>query len=154
MDEALIFEKSRPGRTAVSLPETDLKKEEIEKFVPAYNLRKTELGLPQVSELDLVRHFTRLSQKNMSIDTNFYPLGSCTMKYNPKINETLASLPHFCGLHPYQPLSAIQGILHILYETGKMLSLRIKKKKGRKSSFLILPMEQIRPAPLWQDSGW
>jgi len=121
MDEALIFEKSRPGRTAVSLPETDLKKEEIEKFVPAYNLRKTELGLPQVSELDLVRHFTRLSQKNMSIDTNFYPLGSCTMKYNPKINETLASLPHFCGLHPYQPLSAIQGILHILYETGKML---------------------------------
>ena len=121
MSEALIFEKSRKGRCAVSLPEIGLRKEEIKKFIPPNNLRKKELGLPQVSEPDLVRHFTRLSQINMSIDTNFYPLGSCTMKYNPKINETLANLPHLCELHPYQPLSTTQGILHILYEAGKML---------------------------------
>lgn len=121
MSEALIFEKSRSGRKAVSLPEINLKKEEIKKFILLHYLRKRELGLPQVSEPDLVRHFIRLSQKNMSVDTNFYPLGSCTMKYNPKINETLANLPGFCELHPYQPPSTTQGILHILYETGKML---------------------------------
>ena len=121
MSEALIFEKSRAGRKAVSLPEIDLGEGEMKKFIPPHYLRKRGLGLPQVSEPDLVRHFTRLSQKNMSVDTNFYPLGSCTMKYNPKINETLANLPHFRELHPYQPLSTIQGILHILYETSRML---------------------------------
>jgi len=121
MSEALIFEKSRRGRKAVALPEVDLEKEEIKKFIPPCYLRKRGLNLPQVSEPDLVRHFTRLSQKNMSIDTNFYPLGSCTMKYNPKINETLANLPGFTELHPYQPISTIQGILHILYETSRML---------------------------------
>jgi len=120
MMEALIFEKSKRARKAVSLPEVDLG-EEIEKRVPSNYLRKTGLGLPEVSEPDLVRHFTRLSQRNISIDTNFYPLGSCTMKYNPKINETLANLPGLSELHPYQPSSGVQGILHILYETGRML---------------------------------
>ncbi|TET64852.1 aminotransferase class V-fold PLP-dependent enzyme, partial [Candidatus Aerophobetes bacterium] len=120
MMEALIFEKSKRARKAVSLPEVDLG-EEIEKLVPSNYLRKTGLGLPEVSEPDLVRHFTRLSQRNISIDTNFYPLGSCTMKYNPKINETLANLPGLSELHPYQPSSEVQGILHILYETGRML---------------------------------
>jgi len=121
MSEPLIFEKSRPGRCAVSLPEVELKREKIEKFIPSEHLRKKELGLPQVTELELVRHFIRISQKNMCIDTNFYPLGSCTMKYNPKINETLANLPNFCELHPYQPSSIIQGILQILYDTCRML---------------------------------
>ena len=121
MSEGLIFEKSKRGRKAVSLPEVDIERERIEELVPLHNLRRGGLGLPQVSEPDLVRHFVKLSQKNMCVDTNFYPLGSCTMKYNPKINEILASLPGFCELHPYQPASTIQGILHILYETGKML---------------------------------
>lgn len=120
MMEALIFEKSKGGRKAVSLPEADLG-EEIERYIPPNYLRKRGLDLPQVSEPDLVRHFARLSQRNMSVDTNFYPLGSCTMKYNPKINETLANLPGLSELHPYQPSSRVQGILHILYETGRML---------------------------------
>ena len=120
-DEKLIFEKSKKGRKAVSLSGVDVERKDIEKFIPSSSLRKTPLGLPEVTEPDLVRHFVRLSQKNMCVDTNFYPLGSCTMKYNPKVNETLASLPEFCNLHPYQPTSTFQGILHILYETGKML---------------------------------
>lgn len=121
MSEALIFEKTRPGRCAVSLPEVEVKKEKIKKFIPSSALRKTNLGLPQVTEPDLVRHFTRVSQKNMSIDTNFYPLGSCSMKHNPKINETLANLPHLCGVYPYQPSSMIQGTLHLLYEICRIL---------------------------------
>ncbi|MBE0478880.1 aminomethyl-transferring glycine dehydrogenase subunit GcvPB [Candidatus Aerophobetes bacterium] len=121
MSEHLIFEKTRQGRCAVSLPDVDIREEEIKKFIPVSFLRKKILGLPEVTEPALVRHFTKLSQKNMSVDTNFYPLGSCTMKYNPKVNEALTNLPDFCGLHPYQPSSMIQGILHILYDTCRML---------------------------------
>ena len=107
MNEKLIFEKSKKGRKAISLPRVDVEKKDIEKFIPVSSLRKTPLGLPEVTEPDLVRHFVRLSQKNMCVDTNFYPLGSCTMKYNPKVNETLASLPEFCNLHPYQSTSCL-----------------------------------------------
>lgn len=119
--EPLIFEKSRSGRCAVSLPDVDVKKKEIENFIPASSLRKKNLGLPQVSEPEVTRHFTRVSQKNMCVDTNFYPLGSCTMKYNPKINETLANLTDFSHLHPYQSPSMFQGTLHVLYQLCRML---------------------------------
>jgi glycine dehydrogenase subunit 2 len=88
--------------------------------LPAGYIRD-ELPLPDVSELDIVRHFTRLSQLNFSIDTNFYPLGSCTMKYNPKIHEVTARFPGFAGLHPYQDESTIQGALRLMYELQELL---------------------------------
>jgi glycine dehydrogenase subunit 2 len=111
MSEPLIFELSRPGRCAVSLPELDVPAAEL----PA-GLVRTDLPLPEVSELDLVRHYTRLSQLNYAVDLGLYPLGSCTMKYNPKINEELARLPGFTNLHPYQDESTVQGALTLCHE--------------------------------------
>ncbi len=122
MMEKLIFEISSGGRKGYSLPKLDVPEVDIKSLLPADSLRKKEAALPEVSELDCVRHFTRLSQLNYSVDTAFYPLGSCTMKYNPKINEKLAGLPGFAGLHPYQPDISTQGILEILYETEEALS--------------------------------
>ena len=119
--ERVIFEISRPGRKGYSLPKLDIPESEIETVIPSDLLRKDEALLPEVSELDCVRHFTRLSQLNYCVDTNFYPLGSCTMKYNPRINEKVASLPQFTGLHPYQPETSVQGILEIMYETEQAL---------------------------------
>jgi glycine dehydrogenase subunit 2 len=119
--EKLIFEIGSAGRKGYSLPKLDVPDADIKTFIPPGALRKSEAALPEVSELDCVRHFTRLSQLNYSVDTNFYPLGSCTMKYNPKINEKMASLPQFTGLHPYQPESSVQGMLELLYETEQML---------------------------------
>ena len=110
----MIFDKSSPGREAFSLPDPDVPREKIEKLVPPELLRK-ELDLPELSELDVVRHFTNLSRQNFGVDNGFYPLGSCTMKYNPKVNEEIAKLPGFTELHPYQPQEEIQGILELLY---------------------------------------
>ncbi|MFQ6065664.1 MAG: aminomethyl-transferring glycine dehydrogenase subunit GcvPB [bacterium] len=121
MREPLIFEKTRPERSGCLLPECDVEKEDLEKLVPKKYLRQGSLGLPQVSEPDLVRHFVRLSQQNVGVDTNFYPLGSCTMKYNPKVNEDMAQLPGFTRVHPYQPEAGVQGILQLLYEMEKLL---------------------------------
>jgi len=90
MREPLIFEKSREGRRGYSLTECDVGRKGVEKLIPGNYLRQGRLGLPQVSEPDVVRHFVRLSQQNIGIDTNFYPLGSCTMKYNPRVNEDIA----------------------------------------------------------------
>jgi glycine dehydrogenase subunit 2 len=109
-----IFEKSSPGRKAYSLPELDVPAEKAEKLVPAELLRD-ELNLPELSELDVVRHFTRLSQRNFSVDTHFYPLGSCTMKYNPKVNEEAARMEGFNQIHPLQSDDELQGILELLY---------------------------------------
>jgi len=121
MTEPLIFEKSRNGRKGYSLPECDVDKKDLGKLIPRECLRKSNLGLPQVSEIDIVRHFTRLSQKNIGIDTNFYPLGSCTMKYNPKVNEHIAHWPNFARIHPYQPEFSIQGTLQILHDLERFL---------------------------------
>jgi len=121
MREPLIFEKSRPGRRGCSLPECDVDKENPEKLIPKKYLRQGTLGLPEVSEPDVVRHFVRLSQQNMGIDTHFYPLGSCTMKYNPKVNEDIANLPGFTRVHPYQPQVSVQGTLQLLYDMEKLL---------------------------------
>lgn len=114
----LIFEESRPGRRAVA--QAPLQSAALAD-IPASALRRQALKLPEVSELQAVRHFTRLSQKNFSIDTHFYPLGSCTMKYNPRVCNTLALLPGFRNRHPLAPESTGQGLLACLYELQEIL---------------------------------
>lgn len=121
MNDKLIFEESRPGRSACALPELDIPSKDINKLLPQAVLRQTPAQLPEVDELTLVRHYTNLSRKNFGVDTGFYPLGSCTMKYNPKVNETLSGLTGFAHLHPYQPEETVQGILRIMYELGEYL---------------------------------
>ncbi len=113
---SLIFETSRPGRSTAILPGCDVPFEPIESMIPSEHLAEACPPLPELGELDIVRHFTNLSALNMSIDSNFYPLGSCTMKYNPKRNERLAGLPGFFMQHPYQDESTLQGLLQLLYE--------------------------------------
>ncbi len=112
----LLFESSRPGRRTAILPAADVPDRPIDELIPAEHLAAQAPPLPELGELDVVRHYTNLSAANMAIDANFYPLGSCTMKYNPKRNERLAALPGMAGLHPYQDESTIQGILQLLYE--------------------------------------
>ncbi|MDX2225824.1 MAG: aminomethyl-transferring glycine dehydrogenase subunit GcvPB [Verrucomicrobiae bacterium] len=118
--EPLIFEKSVPGNRASPVPESVASGESLG-ALPRGFLRQTAPALPEVSEIDVVRHFTRLSQLNFSVDTNFYPLGSCTMKYNPKINDRAATLPGFAAIHPYQPDASVQGALEMLFELERML---------------------------------
>ena len=115
--DSTLFEQSRRGRRAFA--QAPAVTAEVD--MPARLLRKDRPGLPEVSELQVVRHFTRLSQKNFSIDTHFYPLGSCTMKYNPRACNTLASLPGFAGRHPLGPLSHAQGFLSCMWELQEML---------------------------------
>ena len=117
MTEPLIFEKSRTGRRAYAQAPAD----SAEISIPDNLLRDDAPALPEVSELQVVRHFTRLSQKNLSIDTHFYPLGSCTMKYNPRACNTLALLPGFANRHPLGPESHGQGFLACMYELQEML---------------------------------
>jgi len=115
--EKLIFELSRPGRgTRAHWPEAAAPDD-----LPVALRRQTPPPLPEVGELDVVRHYTRLSRLNFSIDTHFYPLGSCTMKYNPKACDALATLPESCGLHPLTPASHSQGLLACLHELQEML---------------------------------
>ena len=115
---SVIFERSRPGRNNPSqAPQARVEISDI----PAKWLRKQKPLLPEVSELDAVRHFTRLSQKNFSIDTHFYPLGSCTMKYNPRACNSLAMLPQFLARHPLAPVSTGQGFMACMYELQEML---------------------------------
>jgi glycine dehydrogenase subunit 2 len=116
-----LFERSRPGRRAGRLPSVDVPAQPIESLVPAGLLRQEPPGLPEVSEPELVRHFTALSRRNFAIDVGFYPLGSCTMKHNPRINERVAALPGFRGLHPLQRPEAAQGMLRVLHDLGQML---------------------------------
>ncbi|QDV27173.1 aminomethyl-transferring glycine dehydrogenase subunit GcvPB [Aureliella helgolandensis] len=112
----LLFELGKPGRRANRLPECDVPAPDLASLYPRVSLRSEPLGLPELGEGDVVRHFTNLSTLNMSVDTHFYPLGSCTMKYNPKRNERLASLPGIVDLHPLQPDDTVQGMLELLYE--------------------------------------
>ena len=114
----LIFDKSVEGRRAVTLPECDVKEYSFDKKY----LRETSVVLPEVAEVDLVRHYIGLSRKCVGVDNVFYPLGSCTMKYNPKLNEVIARNPSFTNLHPLQPESTVQGALEVMYETQKILA--------------------------------
>jgi len=114
----LIFEKSKPGRRAGSLPRYELPKADV----PEELRRRTPPRLPEISEPDLVRHFTALADRNFGVDTGFYPLGSCTMKHNPRVNERVVSLPGFRDLHPYQEEEASQGALELMWRLQEILA--------------------------------
>jgi glycine dehydrogenase subunit 2 len=119
----LIFELSRSGRRCHRLPKCDVPStERLEGLIPKEHLAASPPPLPEVGEIDLIRHFTNLSTRNMCIDTNFYPLGSCTMKYNPKRHERIAGMPGFANLHPLQDDDTIQGMLELLYGMQNYLS--------------------------------
>ena len=120
-NEPLLFEMGSPGRTAYSLPKCDVPEVELEAILPTTEIRNPIDNLPELTELDVVRHFTRLSQWNFSIDTNFYPLGSCTMKYNPKVNNETANLSGFAQHHPYTPEALSQGSLQLMFELQEYL---------------------------------
>ena len=114
--QPLIFEQSRPGRSGIDLPAVDVPGGSLNEMIPQGLLREQAPQLPEVSEGDIVRHYTALSRRNYGVDNGFYPLGSCTMKYNPKINEEVVKLPGFAKIHPLQPEATVQGALAIMYE--------------------------------------
>ncbi|MFA7672797.1 MAG: aminomethyl-transferring glycine dehydrogenase subunit GcvPB [Clostridia bacterium] len=117
MTSKLIFELSKVGKNAFSLPESKIPKTKLnEKY-----MRKEDAELPLVSEVDVVRHFTQISQHNFGVDQGFYPLGSCTMKYNPKVNEDIAKLRGFTNIHPYQDPKTVQGALKLMYDLEQYL---------------------------------
>jgi glycine dehydrogenase subunit 2 len=121
-EEPLIFEQGGEGRKGYSLPGWDVKEVEASDFIPSHLLRKDLEGFPQLSEVNVVRHFTRLSQWNYGVDSGFYPLGSCTMKYNPKVNEEIARIKGFARVHPYTPEELTQGTLRVMYELEAFLA--------------------------------
>ena len=114
-DQPLVFEIGSPGQWAASLPALDVPATKTSDALPAELIAEKEPALPEVGELDIVRHYKRLAHKLFSVDENFYPLGSCTMKYNPRINERIAAMPAFSNLHPYQDDADVQGMLELLY---------------------------------------
>jgi len=117
----LIFELSRPGRIGYSLPPCEVEAEGLD-CLPATLRRAEAPELPEVDEQTVARHYTNMSNNNFGVDTGFYPLGSCTMKYNPKVNEEMAALPAFTQLHPAQPADTVQGALRLYWEEQQMLS--------------------------------
>jgi glycine dehydrogenase subunit 2 len=117
MTEQTIFELSRPGRRGFRFPEADVPEADLPK-----DFLREDLPLPEIAENEVVRHFTRISQLNHAIDIGFYPLGSCTMKYNPKINEETARLSGFSQIHPLQPIETVQGALGLMHETQEWLA--------------------------------
>lgn len=121
MREKLIFELSRKGRKGYSLSGNEFPEQPLENIIPSKFLRTTPAELPEVAESEVVRHFVRLSNLNYHVDKNMYPLGSCTMKYNPKINDYTCDLPGFSALHPLQPGETTQGALQLMYELAEML---------------------------------
>ena len=121
-DATLIFEKTRPGRKGVSLSESPWSGHDPGDELDASLLRSSPADLPEVSELDVVRHYTNMSRKNFGVENGFYPLGSCTMKYNPKINDEVQAMPAFKHAHPDQPVASVQGILKIYHQLAEHLS--------------------------------
>ena len=119
--DRLIFEISKDGRKGYTLPENQLSKYSVDDL-PSSLLREEKAQLPEVSELDVVRHYTNVSNKNFGVETGFYPLGSCTMKYNPKMNDEIAGLPAFSSLHPLQSDETVQGALEVYYKLAQSLS--------------------------------
>src|SRR5262245_21081938 len=115
--EPTIFDLSSPGRTGVRMPASDVP----ETALPPEHLLRSDLPLPELAEVDVVRHYMHLSKFNYSVDSGFYPLGSCTMKYNPKINEDTARLPGFLFTHPLQPIETVQGNLALMYQLQEWL---------------------------------
>lgn len=118
---SLLIEISKEGRKAYSLPKLDVEFTKIDEMLDYNMIKKTDLDLPELSEVDVARHYTLLSNKNFGVDTGFYPLGSCTMKYNPKIDEDMAAFSKFTHIHPYQSEKTAQGSLELMYNLSKML---------------------------------
>ena len=114
----LLMDRSAPGRIGTTLPSLDVPESEL----PDRSLLRDELDMPEVSEGEIVRYFSQISQMNFSIDHNFYPLGSCTMKYNPKLNDEIASLPGFAEVHPLQSEETAQGAIRLLWELQELLN--------------------------------
>lgn len=146
MSEPLVFEKSVPGRRAVTLPRCDVPVRPVEVLLPGAPLRR-RLPLPELSQLQVVRHFTALSHRNYAIDIGFYPLGSCTMKYNPKVHEQLARLPGFARIHPLQDEETVQGALGLIHavetalaEIAGMSAATIQPAAGAHGELLSLMM--------------
>jgi glycine dehydrogenase subunit 2 len=121
MNQSLLFEKSSPGRKGYSLPLSDVPEIKIDNLIPKNYLREEPAELPELAEIDVIRHYVQLSIMNHHVDKGFYPLGSCTMKYNPKINENLARLDGFTHIHPFQPESTVSGAIQIMQELGAFL---------------------------------
>ena len=111
LEEQLIFEQDNPGISGVDFPAVDLSKNHLGNL-----LSHRRIGLPGLSEPQIMRHYTRLSQKNYAIDAGIFPLGSCTMKHNPRLNEKMARLPGLGDIHPFQPFETIQGALTVIYQ--------------------------------------
>lgn len=112
----LLFEKGAPGRRAYRFPENDVPETPLDEALPEVYRRKEPAPLPELGELEAVRHFVNLSRRNHGVDVGLYPLGSCTMKYNPKVNEEIADMPGFKAIHPYQPEETVQGALRLMHE--------------------------------------
>src|SRR2546423_13240871 len=122
-NEALVFERSQTGRRGYRLPALDVEETPIDELLPADLRRDDDLGgVPELSEPDVVRHFTRISTWNYHIDLGLYPLGSCTMKYNSRLNEKVARIPGFANLHPLAPAEDAQGALAVIHELQQHLS--------------------------------
>ncbi|WP_407268364.1 aminomethyl-transferring glycine dehydrogenase subunit GcvPB [Radiobacillus sp. PE A8.2] len=121
-DFPLIFENSQSGRTSFSLPALDVPETDLGVELADQYIRKDAPELPEVSELQIIRHYTGLSKRNYGVDSGFYPLGSCTMKYNPKINEDVARLDGFSHIHPYQDTKTVQGALEMMYDLQTSLA--------------------------------
>jgi glycine dehydrogenase subunit 2 len=120
-DQALIFELSKKGRVGYSLPELEVEELSLAELIPSDYIRSEEAELPEVSELDIMRHYTALSKRNHGVDSGFYPLGSCTMKYNPKINENVARIAGLAHLHPLQEEETVQGAMELLFDLQEHL---------------------------------
>src|SRR5215471_10832808 len=122
-NETLIFERSQPGRVGFSLPPLDVDETALNEIIPRTFQRDDDLaGMPEVTEVDVVRHFTRISTWNYSIDLGMYPLGSCTMKYNSRLNEKVARISGFANLHPLAAEAEAQGALQVIYELQNHLA--------------------------------
>lgn len=120
-NQPLIFEMTKEGRIGYSLPELDVPEIDLADLLPEGLLREEPAELPEVSELDIMRHYTALSKRNHGVDSGFYPLGSCTMKYNPKINESVARYSGFANIHPLQDESTVQGAMELMYDLQEHL---------------------------------
>lgn len=120
-DQTLIFEVSKEGRVGYSLPELEVEELSLDELIPSAYIRSEQAELPEVSELDIMRHYTALSRRNHGVDSGFYPLGSCTMKYNPKINENVARIAGLAHIHPLQEEETVQGAMELLFDLQEHL---------------------------------
>ena len=125
-DELTIYERSREGRRAFVAPKLDVPERPVDELLPARLRRSQPPRLPEVAEPEIVRHYNRLSKRNFDLDTGFYPLGSCTMKHNPKLHERVAALPGHAALHPLQDPGRAQGALELMWR----LQIRCRRSLG------------------------